>query len=54
MEAQDKAVALYREQALASLTRAKSTTAANLELYGKQAESLRQKKEEQLALASGL
>ena len=54
VEAQDKAVALYREQALASLTRAKSTTAANLELYGKQAESLRQKKEEQLALASGL
>ena len=54
MEAQDKAVALYRDQALAALGRAKSTTAANLELYREQANSLRIKKEEQLKLASDL
>lgn len=54
VEAQDKAVDLYRGQALAALTRAKSTTAANLDLYRKQADSLRQKKEEQLKLASEL
>ena len=54
MEAQDKAVALYRDQALAALGRAKSTAAANLELYREQANSLRVKKEEQLKLASDL
>ena len=54
MEAQDKAVALYRDQALAALGRAKSTAAANLKLYGEQANSLRVKKEEQLKLASDL
>ena len=54
VEAQDQAVALYRDQAMGALTRAKSTTAANLDLYGKQAESLRKKKEEQLKLASEL
>jgi len=54
MEAQDKAVALYRDQALAALGRAKSTAAANLNLYGEQATSLRIKKEEQLKLASDL
>ena len=54
VEAQDQAVALYREQALAALNRAKSTAAANLALYGEQADSLRQKKEEQLKLASEL
>ena len=54
VEAKDQAVALYREQALAALKRAKSTAAANLELFGEQADSLRQKKEEQLKLASEL
>ena len=54
VEAQDKAVALYREQALAALKRAQSTTSANLALYLQQAESLRQRKEEQLKLASEL
>lgn len=54
VEAQDKAVELYREQALSALNRAKSTTAANLKLYGEQVQSLRQKKEEQLQLASEL
>lgn len=54
VEAQDKAVDLYRAQALAALERAKSTAAANLSLYEKQADSLRQKKEEQLKLASDL
>ena len=54
MEAQDKAVDLYRSQALAALKRARSTAAANLDLYKEQAESLRQKKEDQLKLASDL
>ena len=54
VEAQDKAVALYREQAVAALKRAKTTAAANLALYSDQAESLRKKKEEQLKLASDL
>lgn len=54
VEAQDQAVELYREQALAALKRAQSTAAANLALYGEQATSLRQKKEEQLKLASEL
>jgi len=53
-EAQDKAVALYRKQAISALKRAKSTTAANLELYGEQVKSLRKKKEGQLKLASKL
>lgn len=52
--AQDQAVDLYREQAMAALMRAKNTTAANLDLYGQQADSLRQKKEDQLKLASEL
>lgn len=42
--AQDKAVALYREQALAALNRAKTTAAANLALYEEQTDSLRKKK----------
>lgn len=54
VEAQDQAVELYRGQALAALKRAQSTAAANLALYGEQATSLRQKKEEQLKLASEL
>ena len=54
VEAQDKAVTLYREQAMAALKRAKNTTAANLSLYREQVESLRKKKEEQLQIASEL
>jgi polysaccharide biosynthesis transport protein len=54
VEAQNQAVQLYREQALAALKRAKSTTAANLDLYGEQVKGLRQKKEEQLKLAAEL
>ncbi len=54
VEAQVQAVALYREQALEALTRAKTTAAANLTLYRGQIESLRGKKEEQLKLASDL
>ena len=52
--AQDKAVDLYREQAMAALARAKSTAAANLALYKDQTESLRKKKEQQLKRASEL
>lgn len=54
VEAQDKAVELYRGQAISALKRAKTTAAANLALYKEQTESLRQKKEEQLKLASDL
>jgi polysaccharide biosynthesis transport protein len=52
--AKDKMVALYREQAAEALMRAIRTTAANLDLLGKQATSLQQKKAEQTALASML
>lgn len=54
VEAQDKAVKLFREQAADALKRAKSTAAANLDLYKEQAESMRNKKEELLATASRL
>lgn len=54
VQAQDKAVAVYREQAMSALKRAKSTAAANLALYGEQVKSLRLKKEQQLQLASAL
>lgn len=54
VEAQDKAVALYRDQAMSALKRAQSTASANLELYKQQVESLRKKKEDQLKLASDL
>lgn len=52
--AQDKAVALYHDQAMAALKRAKATAAANLSLYEEQTVGLRKKKEEQLKLASDL
>ncbi|MGD9782960.1 MAG: GumC family protein, partial [Kiritimatiellia bacterium] len=52
--AQDQAVALYRDQAMAALKRAKTTAAANLALYEEQTKGLRAKKEEQLKLASDL
>jgi polysaccharide biosynthesis transport protein len=52
--AQDKVVALYRKQATDALQRVRATAAANLALYRQQADSLRQKKEEQLKLASEL
>ena len=54
VEAQDQAVALYREQAMAALKRAKDTAAANLDLYNEQAKSLREMKEKQLKQASDL
>jgi polysaccharide biosynthesis transport protein len=54
VQAQSQAVAVYREQAQAALNRAKSTSAANLALYGEQAKGLRQKMEQQLELASTL
>ena len=52
--AQDQVVALYRDQAMAALARAKTTAAANLALYEEQTKSLRQKKEEQITRASDL
>ena len=54
VEAQVQQVALYREQAMEALTRAKATAAANLSLYEEQVKSLRKKKEDQLKLASEL
>lgn len=54
VQAKDGMVAMYRSQALDALNRAKTTTASNLELYKKQAESLRQKKADQAKLASDL
>ena len=54
VEAQVQSVALYREQAMEALTRAKATAAANLSLYQEQGKSLRQKMEDQLKLASDL
>lgn len=52
--AKDKAIVVYREQAVAALNRARTTTSSNLELFNKQADSLRRKKEEQSKLASDL
>jgi len=52
--AKDGVVAMYRNQALDALNRAKATCASNLELFRKQAESLRQKKADQAKLASDL
>ncbi|MEI6168777.1 MAG: polysaccharide biosynthesis tyrosine autokinase [bacterium] len=52
--AKDGMVAMFRSQALDSLNRAKATSASNLELFRKQAESLRQKKADQAKLASDL
>ena len=54
VQAKDSMVALYRSQALDTLTRAKATSASNLDLFRKQAESLRQKKADQAKLASDL
>ncbi|HAL91901.1 MAG TPA: hypothetical protein DCM68_02610 [Verrucomicrobia bacterium] len=54
VEAQDKAVALYKEQANQALNRAKNTAAANLALYQEQAGSLQKKNEELLETASKL
>lgn len=47
VKARDKAVALAHAQAVAALDRVRSATAANLQLYKRQAESLRQNKDEQ-------
>ncbi len=54
VQARDGIVAICRSQALDALNRARSTSASNLELLRKQAESLRQKKAEQARLASDL
>ena len=54
VQAKDAMVALYRSQALDALNRTKATSTSNLELLRRQAESLRQKKAEQSALASDL
>ncbi len=54
VQAQDKAVELYRDQAMSALKRAKTTAAANLALYEEQAKGLRKKMEEQLKIASDL
>lgn len=54
VQAKDGIVMLYRNQALDALTRAKATSASNLELFRKQAESLRRKKADQAKLASDL
>jgi succinoglycan biosynthesis transport protein ExoP len=54
VQAKDGIVAMCRSQALDALNRAKSTSASNLELLRKQAESLRQKKADQAKLASDL
>lgn len=54
VQAKDGIVVMCRSQALDALNRAKSTSASNLELLRKQAESLRQKKADQARLASDL
>jgi len=54
VQAKDGVVAMFRGQALDALNRAKATAASNLELFKKQAESLRQKKADQAKLASEL
>ena len=54
VQAKDGVVAMFRGQALDALNRAKTTSASNLELLKKQAESLRQKKADQAKLASEL
>jgi capsular exopolysaccharide synthesis family protein len=52
--AKDGMVTLFRNQAFDALTRAKATSASNLDLLRHQAESLRAKKAEQAKLASDL
>lgn len=54
VQARDGMVTLFRTQAFDALNRAKATSASNLELLQKQADSLRQKKAEQAKLASDL
>ena len=54
VQARDGIVAMCRSQALDALNRARSTSASNLELLRKQAESLRQKKADQARLAADL
>lgn len=54
VQARDQMVDLYRRQALDALTQARNTAASNLELYRKQAESLRQKKTEQAKAVADL
>ena len=54
VEARERMVQLYRSQCLATIQRARTTTAANVELLRKQATSLRARKTEQSALATDL
>ena len=54
LQAKDGMVSMFRSQALDALNRARTTSATNLELFRKQAESLRQKKADQAKLASDL
>ena len=54
VQAQDNLVALYRDQALQALERAKATAQADQRLLVEQADSLRNKKDEQSRLAADL
>ena len=52
--AREEAIARFREQARASLQRARGTTASNLELFKRQADRLREEKEQQSRRAAEL
>jgi capsular exopolysaccharide synthesis family protein len=54
MLARDEAITLYRTQAQSALGRARATTSSNLDLYRRQAESLRRSKEGQSRRAAEL
>ena len=54
VQAKEKMVALFREQATEALMRARATVVSNLKLYDQQAASLDRKKNEQLNMASDL
>ncbi|HOW97029.1 MAG TPA: AAA family ATPase [Kiritimatiellia bacterium] len=54
VQAKDNVVALYREEALKALERAKTTARSNNNLLREQAETLRRKKDEQIQLAAKL
>ncbi len=50
----DRLIQLYREQAMEAINQARNTTRANQQLLARQADSLRQKKQEQSELAADL
>lgn len=54
VKARDQAVTLFRDQAVAALSRARGATAANLDLLKRQADSLRRNREEQSKRASDI